>query len=65
VDFNISELSQGTKGRLERIQALKKCGINTALDFCISVGWLQAERQANKAKRREKAELRKRENGSL
>lgn len=38
-------LSKGSMLRLQRIMELKKCNTEEALDYCISTGWLAAERR--------------------
>lgn len=44
--ISISNLSPGSMNRLKRIQDLKNFETpEDALDFCISLGWLAAEKQ--------------------
>lgn len=43
-----NNLSEGTKGRLVRIQELRKCTEQEALDYAISTAWLVAEHKDTK-----------------
>lgn len=45
--IKFKDLTGNSKGRLKRIQELRKCDVQAALEFCISVGWLAAEKRAN------------------
>lgn len=48
----IPGLGGGSKRRLERVKELKSYTDIEALEFCISIGWLAAEKQAKERKLR-------------
>ncbi|MFY3742202.1 MAG: hypothetical protein HMLIMOIP_002666 [Candidatus Nitrosomirales archaeon] len=43
-------ISEATDRRLKRIQELKKCDEQTAIEYAISVAWLVAENRAMKGR---------------
>ena len=45
--IRLSDLTGNSFGRLKRVQELRKCDAQAALEFCISVGWYAAEKRAN------------------
>jgi hypothetical protein len=45
-------LPEGSKRRLERIQELRGGDERQALEYCITIGWLQAEKEFMKRKKK-------------
>lgn len=42
--MNLDDLSEGSKRRLKKIQELRGGDEKQVLEYCISVGWVAAER---------------------